>query len=182
MRSIGAELEISDRTRACSVCDRGGCVHNDSNEKKQTRSGTIDLHGIAPKPHTSDHRDQSKMSPSTIHSATTQKLMSPATSIGTQNPRWFAGYYAHQSIPAMVRTRLTENKLEWRQFDYEFEQYSYVSRFCAGNARNRPLRCFGQMAANDKRAVLISTVESMSVYLWHEGRGKDGSERLRSSR
>jgi hypothetical protein len=56
-------------------------------------------------------------------------------------------YYAHQSIPAMVRTRLTENKLEWRQFDYEFEQYSYVSRFCAGNARNRPLRCCGQMGS-----------------------------------
>jgi len=49
------------------------------------------------------------------------------------------GILCAPSIPAMIRTLLTENDLEWRVFNYEFEQADDAQSTLEEFARGTPI-------------------------------------------
>ncbi len=118
LRITGAESDIVDRImRDPGVIEEGLRI---TDREKQTRSGAIDLFGID-----RDHTPviieikRSQPTPSAV-------LQLKAYVLDHQHrhtdPARVRGILCAPTIPAMIRTLLTENGLEWKVFKYEFEQ------------------------------------------------------------
>jgi len=117
LQITGAESDIADRIMSDpSVIDAGLRI---TDRERQTRSGAIDLYGID-----RDHTPviieikRSQPTPSAV-------LQLKAYVLDHQHrhtePAQVRGILCAPHIPAMIRALLTENDLEWREFEYEFE-------------------------------------------------------------
>jgi len=118
LQITGAESDIADRIMSDpGVIEEGLRI---TDREKQTRSGAIDLYGID-----RDHTPviieikRSQPTPSAV-------LQLKAYVLDHQHrhtdPARVRGILCAPNIPAMIRTLLTENELEWKEFKYEFEQ------------------------------------------------------------
>jgi len=117
LRIIGAESDIADRImRDPSVIEEGLRI---TDREKQTRSGAIDLYGID-----RDHTPviieikRSQPTPSAVFQLKAYVLDHQHRHTAPVRVR---GILCAPNIPAMIRTLLTENELEWSVFRYEFE-------------------------------------------------------------
>jgi len=118
LQITGAESDIADRILSDpSIIEEGLRI---TDREKQTRSGAIDLYGID-----QDHTPviievkRSQPTPSAVFQLKAYVLDHQHRHTGKAQVR---GILCAPSIPAMIRTLLTENGLEWRVFKYEFEQ------------------------------------------------------------
>jgi len=118
LRITGAESDIADRIMSDpSVIEKGLRI---TDREKQTRSGAIDLYGID-----RDHTPviieikRSQPTPSAVY-----QLKAYVLDLEHRHtePVRVRGILCAPTMPAMIRTLLTENELEWRVFDYVFEQ------------------------------------------------------------
>ncbi|RZN35487.1 MAG: DUF91 domain-containing protein [Methanosarcinales archaeon] len=118
LRIMGAESDIVDRIMGDpGVIEEGLRI---TDREKQTRSGAIDLFGVD-----RDHIPviieikRSQPTPSAVLQLKAYVLDHQHRHTGAVRVR---GILCAPSMPVMIRTLLTENKLEWRVFKCEFEQ------------------------------------------------------------
>ena len=118
LRITGAEADIADRImRDPSVIEEGLRI---TAREKQTRSGAIDLYGID-RDHTPVIIEIKRSQPTPSAVLQLKAYVLDHQHRHTENVR-VRGILCAPTIPAMIRTLLTENELEWRVFKYEFEQ------------------------------------------------------------
>jgi RecB family endonuclease NucS len=118
LQITGVESDIADRIMSDPGMIEEGLRITD--REKQTRSRAIDLYGID-----RDHTPviieikRSQPTPSAVFQLKAHVLDHEHKHTETVRVR---GILCAPNIPVMIRTLLTENRLKWREFDYEFEQ------------------------------------------------------------